>query len=142
MSQLNILQLLPRFHLFSALDANIIRGPLTIRAGVSGENVEKTIASIDLELSKLAAEGPTDRELKESKQYLIGSMPRNLETNLGIAQFLQTSEFFQLGLDYDVRVPDLLAAVTRDDVHDAARQALDPSRAVVVVAGPYAGRPR
>jgi zinc protease len=109
---------------------------------VSADNVERAIASIDMELSTLASEGPTERELTESKQYLIGSMPRNLETNLGIANFLQTVEFFQLGLDYDVRVPDLLRSVTREDVHDAARRALDPSRAVVAIAGPYAGQPR
>ena len=130
------------YYVFSAADANVIRGPLTIRAGVSAENVERTIASIDTELFTLAKDGPTDRELVESKQYLIGSMPRTLETNLGIANFLQTVEFFQLGLDYDVRVPDLLGKVTREDVHEVARGALDPSRAVVVVAGPYAGQPR
>ena len=64
--------------------------------------------------------------MAESKQYLIGSMPRTLETNIGIATFLQTEEFFGLGVDYDVRVPDLLTAVTRDEVHDAARRTLDP----------------
>jgi len=130
------------YYVFSAADANVIRGPLTIRAGVSAENVERAIASIDAELVTLAKDGPTDRELSESKQYLVGSMPRTLETNLGIATFLQTVEFFQLGLDYDVRVPDLLGKVTREDVHEMARRALDPSRAVVAVAGPYAGQPR
>ena len=130
------------YYVFSAMDANVIRGPLTIRAGVSADNVEKAIASIDTELATLASDGPTERELAESKQYLIGSMPRNLETNLGIASFLQTAEFFQLGLDYDVRVPDLLRSVTREDVHAAARRALVPAHAVVAVAGPYSGQPR
>ena len=69
----------------------------------------------------------------------IGSLPRTLETNAGIAAFLQTVEFFGLGLDYDVRVPGLLQAVTRDEVHEAARRAVDPSKATVVVAGPYDG---
>ncbi len=127
------------YYVFSAADANVIRGPLTIRAGVSAENVERAIASIDQELFTLAKDGPTDRELAESKQYLIGSMPRTLETNLGIATFLQTVEFFQLGLDYDIRVPDLVGRVTRDEVHEVARRTLDPTRAVVAVAGPYAG---
>jgi zinc protease len=130
------------YYVFSAADPNVIRGPLTIRAGVSAENVERAIASIDAELFALAKDGPTDRELVESKQYLVGSMPRNLETNLGIAIFLQTVEFFQLGLDYDLRVPELLGRVTRDDVHDVARRTLDPTRAVVAVAGPYSGQPR
>jgi zinc protease len=127
------------YYAFSSLDANVIPGPLMVRAGVNPANVERAVASIDEELSRMAADGPTDREIAESKQYLIGSMPRTLETNIGIATFLQTSEFFGLGLDYDLRLPGLLQAVTRDDVHAAAREVLVPSRAVVAVAGPYAG---
>ena len=64
-------------------------------------------------------------------------MPRALETNAAIANFLQTEEFFGLGLDYDVRLPDLLTAVTLDEVNAAARRVLDPDRATVVIAGPY-----
>jgi predicted Zn-dependent peptidase len=70
---------------------------------------------------------------------MIGSMPRQLETNAGIAQFLQTAEFFNLGLDYDVRLPELLGAVTLEDVHAVAQKYLDVNRATVVVAGPYPG---
>ena len=66
-------------------------------------------------------------------------MPRALETNAGIANFLQTAEFFGLGLDYDVRLPDLLRAVTLDEVNAAARRVLDPARATIVIAGPYIG---
>jgi zinc protease len=127
------------YYVFSALDANVIPGPLTIRAGVNPANVERAVASIDAELTKLSADGPTEKELAESKQYLIGSMPRNLETNLGISNFLQTIEFFGLGLDYDVRLPSLLQAVTRDEVHAAARAALQPEKAAIAVAGPYSG---
>jgi zinc protease len=127
------------YYAFSSLDANVIPGPLTIRAGVSPANVERAVASIDDELSRFAADGPTDAEMAESKQYLIGSMPRTLETNIGIAAFLQTEEFFGLGVDYDVRVPDLLTVITRDEVHEAARRTLRPAQATVVVAGPYTG---
>ena len=130
------------YYVSSALDASIIPGPLMIRAGVSPANVERAIASIDHEVSSFASEGPTDEELAESKQYLIGSMPRTLETNIGIASYLQMMEFFELGLDYDLRVPGLLQAVTREDVHAAARRTLDTSRAALVVAGPYDGSPR
>lgn len=127
------------YYAFSSLDANVVPGPLVVRAGVNASNVERAVASIDEELSKFAADGPTDKEMTESKQYLIGSMPRTLETNTGIATFLQTAEFFRLGLDYDLRLPALLQAVTREQVHDAARAVLDPSRAAVAVAGPYNG---
>ena len=127
------------YYVYSSLDANVAPGPLMVRAGVSAANVERAVASIDAELTSLVTDGPTEQELVESKQYLIGSLPRTLETNAGIAAFLQTAEFFGLGLDYDVRVPGLLQAVTRDEVHEAARRAVDPSKATVVVAGPYDG---
>jgi zinc protease len=125
------------YHVSSALEAQVIEGPLLIRAGVSPENVDRAVASIDEELSRLQREGVTEKELAESRQYLIGSMPRTLETNAGIANFLQRSEVFGLGLDFDRRIPDLLRAVTLGDVNDAARRTVDPARATIVVAGPY-----
>jgi zinc protease len=127
------------YYVSSSLDANVMAGPLMIRAGVNPSNVERAVKSIDHELASLIHDGPTVQEIAESKQYLIGSMPRTLETNAGIASFLQTIERFGLGLDYDVRMPGLLQQVTRDEVHAATRRAIDPSKAAVVVAGPYDG---
>ncbi len=128
------------YYVSSSLDANVAPGPLMIRAGVSPANVDRAIASIDHELARLRRDGLTATELDESRQYLIASMPRALETNAGIANFLQTAEFFDLGLDYDARLPDLLRAVTLEAANDAARRAVDPDRATIVVAGPYEDR--
>jgi zinc protease len=125
------------YYVFSAFDANVIPGPLLVRAGVNPANVDRAVASIDREVEAMAAAGATPKEVGESKRFLIGSLPRTLETAAGIATFLQTAEYFGLGLDYDVRLPDLLNAVTVDQVHDAARHALDVNRAAVVIAGPY-----
>ena len=125
------------YYVSSSLDANIAPGPLAIRAGVSPANVDRAVASIDEEIVRLLRDGLTPQELDESRQYLIGSIPRSLETNAAIANFLHVAQFFGLGLDYDVRLPDLLRAVTLDEVNAAARQALDPERATVVIAGPY-----
>jgi zinc protease len=128
------------YYVSSALDANLAPGPLTIRAGVSPANVDRAVASIDQEVARLVLDGLTAQELDESRRYLIGSIPRSLETNAAIANFLQVGEFFGLGLDYDARLPGLLNAVTLDDVHAAARRVLDPDRATVVIAGPYEDR--
>jgi zinc protease len=125
------------YYVSSSLDANVAEGPLAIRAGVSPANVERAIASIDEEVRRLVADGLTPKELDESRRFLIGSMPRALETNAGIANFLQAEEFFGLGLDYDVQLPGKLRAVTLDAANAAARQVLDVDRATVVVAGPY-----
>ncbi|MCU1383841.1 MAG: hypothetical protein JWL71_2538 [Acidobacteria bacterium] len=128
------------YYVSSSLDANAAPGPLSIRAGVSPANVDRAVASIDEEVARLVRDGLTARELDESRRYLIGSIPRALETNVAIANFLQVEEFFGLGLDYDARLPDLLNAVTMDEVNAAARRALNPDRATLVIAGPYADR--
>ena len=60
-----------------------------------------------------------------------------LETNAGIAAFLQTAQLFDLGLDYDRRLPELLGTVTRDQVCQAAQRTLSPERAAIVIAGPH-----
>jgi len=127
------------YHVSSTLDANILPGPLVVRAGVNAANVDRAIDSIDAEVTALHRDGVTAKELAESRQYIIGAMPRQLETNAGIAQFLQTVEFFGLGLDYDVRLPEYLSAVTLEDVHAVAQKFLDVDTAAIVVAGPYAG---
>jgi len=124
------------YYVFSSFDANVVEGPLVVRAGVSPANVERTIAAIDEELSRMARDGMTEAELADSRRYLVGSMPRVLETNIGIATFLHNAEFYGLGLDFDQRIPDLLGAVSLDDVNGAARAFLDPARATIVVAGP------
>lgn len=124
------------YYVSSSFDASTIAGPFMVRAGVAAEHVERAIASIDEELHLLRQAGVTGREMAESRQYISGSMPRMLETNAGIAGFLQNAEFFGLGLDYDRRLPTLLMMVTIDDVN-AAAAALDPAHATLVVAGPY-----
>jgi zinc protease len=125
------------YYVYSSLDANVMEGPLSIRAGVSASNIERAVASIDEEVDKLVSGGLTRRELDDSRRFLIYAMPRALETNAGIANYLQTAEFFGLGLDFDVCVPDLLNAVTLDEANAVARSFLSVDHATVVVAGPY-----
>ena len=127
------------YYVYSSLDATLAAGPLMIRAGISGENVERTITSIDHELSLIQQSGFTAKEYDESKRYLIGSIPRQLETNAGIAGFLLSAEFHGLGPDYDRDLPGFLEAVTLESVNEVARRLLDPGRAMVVVAGPWQG---
>jgi zinc protease len=125
------------YYVSSSFDAHVGDAPLVVRAGVGQANVDRAVDSIDEELSRLRLEGLTPKELQESQQFLIGSMPRALETNAGIANFLQAAEFFGLGLDYDRRLPGLLRGVTLEEANAAAREAVDPARASIVVAGPY-----
>jgi zinc protease len=123
------------YYAYSTFDASVGEGPLLVRAGVDPANVERSIEAFDREVRTLAAEGPTAAEVSETREYLVGSIPRLLENNPGIAAFLLTTEQYGLGPDYDRRLPGLIRAVTADDIH-AAAGSLDPAAASIAVAGP------
>jgi len=50
------------YYVYSSFDANVVEGPLFVRAGVNPNNVERAIAAIDNELRKMAGEGMTAEE--------------------------------------------------------------------------------
>jgi zinc protease len=124
------------YYAFSTLDPAAGEAPLLIRAGVDPANVERALAAIDHEVASLAATGPTSREVEETRAYLIGSIPRMFETNQSIAGFLQMTEEFGLGLDFDRSLPARLGAVTREQIASVAAEVLAPDRAAIGIAGP------
>ncbi len=124
------------YYAFSSFDPTVGEGPLVVRAGVDPANVQRTIKAIDAEVRGLGEHGPTPTEVDETRAYLVGSIPRLLETNYSIAGFLQSAKQFGLGLDYDRRLPGLIEAVTIDEIRTAAEEVLRPERASIAIAGP------
>lgn len=124
------------YYAFSSFEGTFGEGPLLIRAGVDPRNVKRALAAIDDEVQKLRRDGPTVAEFEESRESLVGSIPRMLETHEGIAEFLQNAQQFGLGLDHDRKLPGLLRDVRLEDVRHAARELLDTERAAYAVAGP------
>jgi zinc protease len=125
------------YYAYSTLDAMPADCPLVIRVGVDPENMRTALAAIDDEVRALAADGPTPEEFTDAVESLVGGVPRLLETNETIAEFLQTCEQFGLGADHDRQLPGLLRQVTPGDVANAARDLLDPGRASIAIAGPH-----
>ena len=110
--------------------------PWAVRAGVNPANVDRAIAGILEEIRRLRAAPVTEAELSGIKQYLVGTLTLQLETNDGIASLLQAIEFYDLGLDYADRYPAIIRSVTQDEILHAVQAHLDPDGPVIVVAGP------
>ncbi len=124
------------YYCYSGLEADLGAGPWSAIAGVNPANVERAIAAILREVSQFIADGPTDQELSDARDYLTGSLVLGLETNDGIAATLLTIERHDLGLDYIDRYPAIIGAVTREQIVEAARRYLSTERYVLAVAGP------
>jgi len=80
----------------------------------------------------------TEEELADAKTYIVGSLPLSLESLGGVTDLLLRIERFGHGLDYLDRFPDLINALTIEDLQRAARLHLDPDRVVIGTAGPGA----
>jgi zinc protease len=124
------------YYAYTSLDAGIGPGPWAAMAGVAPDHVEQAVGAIMAEMERLRTE-PVDRdELADSKAYIVGSLPLRLEGNEAIAAQIANMELFQLGLDHLRRFPDLIDALSADDVMSVARRILNPEACVLSVAGP------
>jgi zinc protease len=124
------------YYAYSELQASYGRGAWLMRAGVNPNNLDKALASIDTELRRFLADGPTPAEQSDGVSSLLGSLPRQLETNEGAAAVMGEIELYDLGLDYLERYPDIVRSLTREQVTETARRWIDPERLVTAIAGP------
>jgi zinc protease len=124
------------YYAYSSLSAGIGPGEWYVSAGVNPSNVEKATDLIVQELKRFVDEGVTAEELADSQANYVGRLPLSLESNGGVAGALLNIERFDLGLDYYRQYPDLMRAVTVDDVLETAKMYIDPKRLVIATAGP------
>ena len=124
------------YYAYSSLSAGIGPGAWYVSAGINPSNVEKATDLITQELKRYVDEGVTKEELADSQTNFVGRLPLSLESNGGVAGALLNIERFDLGMDYYRQYPDLVKAVTVEDVRETARKFIDPDRLVIATAGP------
>jgi zinc protease len=129
------------YYAMSSLDGGPGPGAWQVIAGVSPANVEQAIKLICQVIGSFVNSKVPADELGENVANLIGRLPLQLETNEGVAGALLHIERFQLGLDYYQRYPDLLTAITADQVLETARRFLHPDRLAIATAGPRSEAP-
>jgi zinc protease len=103
---------------------------------VNPRNLDKALESIHTELDRFLADGPTDEEQADGVSSLLGSLPRQLETNEGAAAVMSEIELYDLGLDYLERYPDIIRSLNREQVIEAARRWINKDHLVTAIAGP------
>ena len=124
------------YYASSDLSGGLGPGPWSVSAGVDPKNVDKVIDLILKELARFSSEPVSEEELSDCKANFIGRIPISLESNVGIAAALTNIERHQLGMDYYHRYPDLVNAVTPEQILKVAQQYLPADRLAIAIAGP------
>ena len=96
-----------------------------------GKGTESTLR----ELKRWVKDGITENELKFTKSRLVGEYKVRLSTTGGMVN--QILSFVQQGRDitYLDKYPDMINALTLDQVNNTVKKYIDPDKAVIVVAG-------
>ncbi len=121
---------------YSSLNAGIGPGSWEVSAGVNPRNVDKAAKLIRQEIKRFIKKGVTAAELADSQANFIGRLPLSFESNAGVSNGLLNIERYDLGLDYYRRYPDLVRAVTTEQVVETARRYFHPEALAIAVAGP------
>ncbi len=114
---------------------SLAAGPWYIAVSVNPHNVERAILSAQNVLRDYVSNGIRADELTDEKSAAIGSFKVALSTNAGLAEALWNAEFYQLGTNYIDRYPQLIQAVTIDEINAAIRKYFRPDHLTIVVAG-------
>jgi zinc protease len=114
---------------------SLAAGPWYITVSVNPGNVERAVESALKVLREYVREGIRAEELEDEKSSAVGSFKVSLSTNAGLAAALWNAEFYQLGLDYVERFPELVRAVSVEEVNAAIRKYFRPDHLTIVIAG-------
>ena len=125
------------YHASSSLSGGIGPGPWLFLAGVNPNNLDKTITLMRQEITRFITEPVSVEELADSQANYIGRLPLSLESNAGVAAALLNLERYDLGLDYYLRYPDLISAVTAGEILETAQRYLNPDCLAIATAGTF-----
>jgi zinc protease len=124
------------YYVFSSVEAGLGAGPWTVRAGVNPQNLDRAIDGILAEIKRLCSAQVTQDEFDEARDFVTGSLALRLETNDGVAATLGDIELFGLGLDYLLRYPTIIRAITPEQIFDVTRKYAQVERYALAIAGP------
>ena len=107
--------------------------------GTANARVAESVEVVKTEIRKLAEKGVSEDELAKAKVFLNGSFPLRLDSNAKIARMLVGIQISKLGLKYIDQRPDLVNAVTIEDIRRVARRLLQTEAMTWVIVGDPVG---
>lgn len=125
-----------------ASSAGLEPGVFAVTIGTGASNFARVKKEIIEEITRIQDEKPTEQEVADAKAYLLGSLPFSVAKSDDAADLLLKVERLKLGLGYLEDFRQAVAAVTAEDVQQAARKYLDPKKLIIVAAGPVDPRGR
>lgn len=111
-------------------------GPFVVGTAVANEVAGAACREIVAELERLCSEPPSEAELDDARNYLVGVFPYTMQTIQNLSSRLKALATFDLDHDEYELWPERIRATTREEVREVCRRHLFPDRLTIVAVGP------
>lgn len=110
-------------------------GPFQIGLQTRRGTTDEALRTTREVLARFLREGPSEEELAQAKNNLVGGFPLRLDSNKKILEYLAVIGFYRLPLDWLDTYTARVEAVSRDDILRAFRARVRPESLSTVVVG-------
>lgn len=110
-------------------------GPFRIGLQTRRATTLEAVETARAELARYLEEGPSEAELAQARNNLIGGFPLRIDSNRKILDHLAMIGFYQLPLDWLDTYSAQVAAVSREDIARAFRARLRPEAMSTIIVG-------
>lgn len=111
-------------------------GYFAVYIGTSPEKVDAALDGMRAELRRVREDRVTDAELDRAREHLIGTHDIGLQRNGARAGIMALDACYGLGPEHYTQYAAEIAAVTAEDVREAARRVIDFERSALAIVGP------
>jgi zinc protease len=110
-------------------------GPFQIGLQTRRDATDEAVRTVREELARYLAEGPSEAELAQAKNNLIGGFPLRIDSNKKMLEHLAMINFYRLPLDWLDTYSGQVAAVTREEITRAFQARILPDALTTVIVG-------
>lgn len=115
--------------------ADRFAGAFKISTFSKTETTAEAVKAVVEEIERLKSEPPSDKELEESKSYILGSFVKDRETPQQVASDLWLIESQYLGADYLQRLLEGVANTKKGDCLELVNDTIESDKLIVIVVG-------
>lgn len=112
-------------------------GAFSAAAGTDPKKTLHALGAILKEFARVKKQLVTTEELKRAKSFLNGQLALELEETDNYAQMVAQQALFKPKLESLGEIHDRINAVTKEQVREAAREVMDPTKMTLAVIGPF-----
>jgi zinc protease len=110
-------------------------GPFVVSAPVRNEVTRESVTEVLGELRRIRTGDVEERELEDTKSYLIGVFPATVQSASEVGGRLLDMELYGLPEDYFDHYRESIAAIDKAEIERVARKYIDPERVIIVIVG-------